>query len=107
MEDFLEKIKDKAYVCLDAGSTHQGKLSYVLELVETAKECGADSIKFQMGVKDPNIDLPFDYFVKAFERGKEIGIDVTSSVFDHTDQYRHLLQEYLCLEPAFYKMAFS
>lgn len=102
-EIFLNEIKNKVYICLDVGSTHNGKLNYALELVERTKEVGADCCKFQLGVTEPNIDLPFEYFIKAFEKGKEIGVDVTASIFNKVKYFN----DYLQLKPKFIKFAYS
>jgi len=102
INEFKESIKNKTYICLDAGSCHMGKLDYAMRMAEVTKESGANCLKFQLGVCPPNIDLPFKDFVKVFEYGKQIGIDVTSSIFDEV-----ILGDYLDLDPKFIKFAYS
>ena len=38
---------DKVYIIAEAGVNHNGNLSIALELVDRAKDAGADCIKFQ------------------------------------------------------------
>ena len=39
--------KNKTFIIAEAGVNHNGKLSNALKLVNLAKNCGADAIKFQ------------------------------------------------------------
>ena len=41
------KLNHKVIVIAEAGVNHNGKLSYAKKLVDKAKHCGADYIKFQ------------------------------------------------------------
>lgn len=90
-----------ATVILDIGSCWKNK-DGCIKAVDLAKEVGASYLKFQLGTKSPNKELPFDYFVAAFEHGKSIGLDVISSVFDSD-----LFGKYLSLKPAYTKFAYS
>jgi len=36
------------YIIAEIGVNHQGSPNYAMELIETAKECGADAVKFQL-----------------------------------------------------------
>ncbi len=49
--NFLKK-KDKIFIIAEAGSNHLGKLSRAYKLVDLAKNCGADAVKFQSFVAD-------------------------------------------------------
>ena len=40
-------IKNKTYIIAEAGINHNGSLSIAKKLIKTAKDCGADAIKFQ------------------------------------------------------------
>ena len=40
--------KNKTYVIAEAGSNFNQNLSTAMKLIETAKDCGADAIKFQL-----------------------------------------------------------
>jgi len=93
---------NRIIVCGEIGSTHENKLDKILRAVEIASEIGLDLIKFQLGTKHPNLTLPFEYFIKAYEHGKNLGMNVISSVFDDD-----LLQAYISLKPAYTKFAYS
>ena len=49
MNDFFEKIKlgRKPYIIAEIGSNHNGDMSLAKEMINSAKKCGADCVKFQ------------------------------------------------------------
>jgi N,N'-diacetyllegionaminate synthase len=92
---------DKVTVCLDPGSCHMGRLEYAIELIDLAIDVKADYIKFQMGVKPPNIDVPKEWWPILRERaGDKIG--VTASTFGEAS-YDFMLTQ----NPPFMKFAYS
>ena len=101
-ENFIQSLGNKVYICGDIGSTHGGKLDNAIDAISIAVDLGFNCLKFQLGVSDPNIDFSFDKFIKAFEWGKKLNIDITASIFDPM-----LLEKYLELEPRFIKFAYS
>ena len=48
-------INKKTLVIAEAGSNHNGKLKLAYKLVDIAKKCGADIIKFQTGIPELHI----------------------------------------------------
>lgn len=50
----FEKIKEfqKPYVIAEIGANHNGDMDLAKEMIEKAKECGADCVKFQSWTKD-------------------------------------------------------
>ena len=47
MFEELKKDKDKAFVIAEIGSNHCGSVDRAIELIKSAKHCGADAVKFQ------------------------------------------------------------
>ena len=43
----LKKDKDKAFVIAEIGCNHGGSLKTALDMIKSAKHCGADAVKFQ------------------------------------------------------------
>lgn len=97
------------YVIAEAGVNHNGSLDIAMALVDKAKECGADAVKFQTFVAgeiitknaekaeyqkkttsaDENqydmvkkLELGYNEHLKLAERCREIGIDFMSTPFD-------------------------
>jgi N-acetylneuraminate synthase/N,N'-diacetyllegionaminate synthase len=85
-----------------------GKLDWALESVERAKEAGCAALKFQLFPNEytytsvGNKWLDPDIFLQCFEKGKEIGLPVSASVFG--------LNEFLflkSLKPEFIKFSYG
>lgn len=71
----------------DVGSTHMGKIDYAIEAIKQAKASGIDIVKFQMFKGEPylsagNIELPRSWWPTLLKTANEVGIKLTSSVFD-------------------------
>jgi N-acetylneuraminate synthase/sialic acid synthase len=47
MFEQLKKDKNKAFVIAEIGSNHCGSVDRAIELIKSAKHCGADAVKFQ------------------------------------------------------------
>jgi sialic acid synthase len=47
MFENLKKDKNKAFVIAEIGCNHQGSVEKALDLIKSAKQCGADAVKFQ------------------------------------------------------------
>ncbi len=128
INDLEININSKPYLIAEVSANHNGSIERALKLIETAKERGADAVKFQtytadtmtfdLKTKDFEIDngglwdgqslydlykkaeTPFDWMVKLYEKGKEVGITVFSTPFDDTAV--ELLER---LETPMYKVA--
>lgn len=87
----------------EAGNNHEGSMDAALELLERAKESGADAVKFQAGLaegfaRDPadipryrNYELGAHGYDKLVMRGRELGIQVFFSVWsEQMAKYRDL-----------------
>lgn len=99
------------YIIAEVSCNHGGELSRALELIDAAKACGADAVKFQCYTADTiTIDCdreeftvtigpwkgrnlhelyretqtPFDWFPEIKARAEKIGITWFASVFDRT-----------------------
>jgi len=94
------------YVVADPGSCHNNKKTYGYELIQAAKDSGADAVKFQMFgsdlAKNGNLELSFDLFRDFYFYGKKIKIDVTASAFT-----KPALEELFRYELPFIKFAYS
>lgn len=87
-------------VIAEAGNAHEGFLDAALELVERAKEAGADLVKFQAGTAEDFARSPEDIpryrkyelgragYEKLIDRGTAIGIPVFFSVW--SDEFNDL-----------------
>lgn len=99
------------YVIAEVSCCHGGSLERALELIDAAKTCGADAVKFQAVTADtitidcdrPEFTIqegpwagrnlyklytetatPFDWFPILFERARKVGITIFASCFDPT-----------------------
>lgn len=112
INDLEIDVNSKPYLIAEVSANHNGSIDRALKLIEIAKEKGADAVKFQTYTADTmTLDLntgdfkidngglwdgqslydlykkaetPFDWMVKLFEKGKEVGITVFSTPFDDT-----------------------
>ncbi len=99
----------KIYIVAEIGCNHNGDFNIAKKMVEVAKECGVDAVKFQTFKADQlisryapkaeyqiettgdsdsqlemtkKLELPYDEFVKLEEYAKYLGLDVFSTPFD-------------------------
>lgn len=99
------------YIIAELSANHNGDINRAFEILEMAKECGADAIKIQTYTQDTlTIDcdkedfkikgglwdnrtlydlyteahMPWEWHKPLFERAKELGITIFSSPFDFT-----------------------
>jgi len=82
-------------VIAEPANSHNGSSEYLSELIEKAKECGADAIKFQLIEPDhlsvpdfewykvyQQIAIPTDRWVTHICHAKAVGLNVIAEVFD-------------------------
>ncbi len=105
------------YIIAEAGVNHNGDLNLAKKLVDMAKECGADAIKFQIFKAEEStsagaekaeyqkcdddhesqidmirrLELPFEDFVKLKNYSEECGIDFMATP-DGIESLKHLMQ---------------
>jgi N,N'-diacetyllegionaminate synthase len=106
------QIKKKVYIIAEAGVNHNGDLKIALELIEKAKESGADCVKFQtfkadqivtmsspkadyqLNVTDrkesqfemlKKLELEFADYKKIIEKCNELQIDFMSTPYNFSD----------------------
>jgi N-acetylneuraminate synthase len=99
------------YIIAELSANHNGDINRAFEILEMAKDCGADAIKLQTYTQDTltiNCDkpdfkiegglwdgrtlydlyseahMPWDWHKPLFEKAKELGITIFSSPFDNT-----------------------
>ena len=89
-------------IVLDPGSTHMGNKDDCFELIDTAKDVGADAIKFQLGVREPNIDVPLSWWPELVLRAESNEIEITASTF--TDEAFNMMLEF---RPVFMKFSYG
>ncbi|MGL5051959.1 MAG: N-acetylneuraminate synthase family protein, partial [Fusobacteriaceae bacterium] len=100
---------NKVYIVAEIGCNHNGDFKLAKKMVETAKRCGVDAVKFQTFKADQliskyapkaeyqikvtgstesqlemtkKLELPYDEFIKLENYAKELGLDVFSTPFD-------------------------
>ena len=88
--------KDKTFIVAEIGNNHEGNYHVAKKLIKSAKECGADAVKFQTFIPELYIDtnntkrfqqlqkfqLSFDQFKLLSKYSKKIGIIFLSTPFD-------------------------
>ncbi len=99
------------YIIAELSANHNGSLDRALEIITSAKACGADCVKLQtytadtltLDVHKPDFRIegglwdgeylynlyeraytPWDWFPKMFDHARKIGITIFSSPFDNT-----------------------
>ncbi len=108
----------KVFTIAEIGVNHNGSLNLAIELIENAKKCGANAVKFQMYDTKSNYDfnkidkklidwssklsLSFEDFKKISNFCKKINIEFISSVFDVKS-----LNYYIKLNPKIIKIPSS
>lgn len=108
----------KVFTIAEIGVNHNGSLNLAIKLIENAKKCGADAVKFQMYDTKSNYDfnkidkklihwssklsLSFEDFKEIANYCKKINIEFISSVFDVNS-----LNYYLKLKPKIIKIPSS
>lgn len=71
------------YIIAEAGINHNGDLPTALKMVEEAKRCGADAVKFQIGYAD-EFTTPADPLYLTFKRC-EFTHDEWRTIKEHAD----------------------
>ncbi|MEG1506145.1 MAG: N-acetylneuraminate synthase [Bacilli bacterium] len=100
---------NKIYIVAEIGCNHNGDFNLAKKMVEVAKKCGVDAVKFQTFKADQliskyapkaeyqikvtgstesqlemtkKLELPYGEFIKLENYAKELGLDVFSTPFD-------------------------
>ena len=71
-----KKILNKTFIIAEIGSNHNQSISKAYELIDIAKKCGADAVKFQYlnykkMYEDKNNNSKFKTFFKSIELKKK------------------------------------
>ncbi len=109
--NLVERIKDSVFVVAEVSANHDRQFDLAVKLIETAKECGADAIKFQAYTPDTltiNVDnkyfqikhpqwggqslyefyqkafTPWEWFKQLKKTADDIGITFLCTAFDKT-----------------------
>lgn len=89
---------DGIFIIAEAGSTHEGVKHRIRELIDAAKEAGANAVKFQWTsnakkmaerrhapelakMYDNLLRYPTDWLYRASEHAKEVGIEFMTTVY--------------------------
>lgn len=73
----------RCMIIAEAGNNHEGRLDVALELVERAKESGADLVKFQAGTAEGFARNPIDPAEIAKYRKYELGVEGYNLILKH------------------------
>lgn len=96
---FSRYSNKRAFLIAECGNNHEGSLDVALELLERAKEAGADAVKFQAGTASGfarceadvqryrKYELGQEGYDRLVKRGKELKIPVFFSVWDSEFSY--------------------
>lgn len=84
------------YVIAEGGLNHNGDIKIAKNLIESAKDCGADAIKFQTYKTEnfvrttnqyfdvfKNVEFTFEQFEELYDFSKSVGITFFSTPFDN------------------------
>lgn len=104
-----EKMREKIFIVAEIGCNHNGDPELAKKMVEIAKECGVDAVKFQTFKADlliskyapkaeyqkkvtssdesqlemtKKLELPFDKFIELEKYARGLGLEVFSTPFD-------------------------
>ena len=104
-----EKMKERIFIVAEIGCNHNGDPELAKKMVEIAKECGVDAVKFQTFKADlliskyapkaeyqkkvtssdesqlemtKKLELPFDKFIELEKYARSLGLEVFSTPFD-------------------------
>jgi N,N'-diacetyllegionaminate synthase len=91
----MKSMENKIFVCAEAGHNHMGYMRHAKLLIEEAKACGADAVKFQFystdRIKKPWQSRYFELLLSEHTKEEaaqlkawcdEIGIEFMASAFD-------------------------
>ena len=83
------------YVIAEGGLNHNGDIKIAKQIIESAKDCGADAIKFQTYKTESfvrttnqyfdifkNVELTYEQFGELYDFSKSVGITFFSTPFD-------------------------
>ncbi len=59
---------EPVFIIAEIGSNHDGKLEQAKQLIASAKECGADAVKFQSFTADKLVSLKYEKIYRAFKK---------------------------------------
>ena len=87
---------NNTYVIAEGGLNHNGDIKIAKNLIESAKDCGADAIKFQTYKTQnfvrttnqyfdvfKNVEFTFEQFEELYDFSKSVGITFFSTPFDN------------------------
>ena len=104
-----EKMRERIFIVAEIGCNHNGDPELAKKMVEIAKECGVDAVKFQTFKADlliskyapkaeyqkkvtssdesqlemtKKLELPFDKFIELEKYARSLGLEVFSTPFD-------------------------
>jgi len=90
-----ERKMERTFIIAEAGINHQGDLDQAKALVEAAKECGCDAVKFQSYQTDRRVEksnpaydilkkceLTYDQQTDLKIHADKVGIEFLSTAFD-------------------------
>lgn len=88
----ISLISDKVFVIAEVGNNHNGSFARAIEMVQLAKQMGADCVKFQMR------DLSKVYREKSLQKhGDDLSVEYTIDLlkkFELTSAEHHQLKKY-------------
>ena len=98
MNNFFEKIQanEYAYIIAEIGSNHNGDMLLAKKMIDSAKECGADAVKFQSWTPDS--------LIAGVEYDKNQSYDDGDGGKKHFGSLREMVEKYYLREEQHYEL---
>lgn len=109
MKSFIESLNNRTYICGDIGSTHKGNILEAMKTVNMAKQEGLSALKFQLGIREPNINFSLKNYLTIVNDCNKSELDISTSIFAEYDSVlrEELINAVIESKPKWIKFAYS